>query len=137
VFVAGLYYGPGKAKDVNLLLADFGDEIVKLKTSGFDFEGNTIRVSVVRMICDAPTNSLVLNIKTHNSFYGCRKWICKGKWSVSVTKLNKARSGERVTYPDLNAPLRTNVSFRQRRHRNHHNEIRKALDLSLRTLLKT
>ncbi|KZR95653.1 Uncharacterized protein APZ42_010497, partial [Daphnia magna] len=120
VFVVGLYHGPGKPKDVNQYLADFRDEIVKLKSSGFDFQGKTILVSVVGMTWDAPATSFILNIKSHNSFYACRKCTCKGNWSASVTKANKAKSGGRVTFPDLNSPSRTDLSFRQRRHRNHH-----------------
>ncbi len=44
----------------------------------------------------------------------------KMKWSARVTKANKAKSGGRVLFPDFNAPIGTDLSFHQRRIRNHH-----------------
>ncbi|KAK4037534.1 hypothetical protein OUZ56_029566 [Daphnia magna] len=112
----GRYYHSGVEAGLSKVLLAFKD-------MGWDHVfvvGKTILVSVVGMTWDAPATSFILNIKSHNSFYACRKCTCKGNWSASVTKANKAKSGGRVTFPDLNSPSRTDLSFRQRRHRNHH-----------------
>ncbi len=53
------------------------------------------------MCSDAPATTFMLNIATHNAYYGCRK-------------------GGRVTYPDVNASLRTDLSFHNRFQIRHH-----------------
>ena len=62
VLVAGIYYGKKKPADINLHLAPFRDDICQLVTSGIDFQGKTIRVSVSGMSSDSPATTFVLNI---------------------------------------------------------------------------
>nr|CAH0099881.1 unnamed protein product [Daphnia galeata] len=110
-FAAGIYQGRGKPADVNVYLKFFAADIHHLKISGLQFEGQKINVSVCGMSSDAPAMAYILNIKGHNAFYGCR--IC--------TTRELSSGLEEVTFPEINAPLRSDSSFRKRENIQHHN----------------
>lgn len=80
MFVAGIYHGRGKPKDVNQFLAPFRDEYIRLKINGLNFDGKNISVSIKGMSCDAPATTFLMNIASHNAYYGCRKCTSKGVW---------------------------------------------------------
>ena len=87
------------------------------------FNGKIVKVSISGLCSDAPATSFVLNIAPHNAYYGCRKCTTKGLWvSNLITCHTQPKTGGRVTYPELDAPLRTDVSFRQRLQIQHHNK---------------
>lgn len=72
--------------------------------------------------CDAPATSFMLNIKTHSAYYACRKCINRGLWVGNIiSHHSQAKTAGRVTYPELDAPLRTDNSFRKRLQNKHHN----------------
>lgn len=48
--------------------------------------GTRVAVSVTGMSCDAPATTFLLNIATHNAYYGCRKCTTKGSWVRNVYK---------------------------------------------------
>lgn len=120
IFVAGIYHGEGKPKDVNVFLSAFRDEIVAIKSNGIFFQGHTIRVAINGMSCDAPATAFILNIKKHNAFNGSHKCTTKGEWTPTICKRTHLRSGGRVTYREMHAPLRSDQSFRDRHDLNHH-----------------
>lgn len=122
VFVGGIYHGPGKPNDCNLFLKPFRDDIVELQRDGIMFNGATLEVKIAAMSSDSPATSFVLNIKQHGAYYGCRKCEIKGVWVHNVITSNtQAKTAGRVTYPQKDAPLRTDLSFRARRQPGHHN----------------
>jgi len=137
VFVAGIYHGAKKPQDINAFLAFFKEDIVKLnKTGGIVFNGkiviSVVKVSISGLCSDAPATSFALNIAPHNAYYGCSKCTTKGLWvSNLITCHTHPKIGGRFTYPELDAPLRTDVSFRQRLQIQHHNKD------SRRSILKT
>lgn len=104
-----------------MYLKFFAADIHHLKRSGLQFEGQTINVSVCGMSSDAPATAYILNIKGHNAFHGCRICTTRGSWTPTISKRTNARSGGRVTFPDINAPLRSESSFRKRENIQHHN----------------
>ena len=104
-----------------MYLKFFAADIHHLKRSGLQFEGQTINVSVCGMSSDAPATAYILNIKGHNAFHGCRICTTRGSWTPTISKRTNARSGGRVTFPDINAPLRSDSSFRKRENIQHHN----------------
>ncbi|XP_046640273.1 uncharacterized protein LOC124323154 [Daphnia pulicaria] len=122
VFGAGIYQGRGKPADVNVYLKFFAADIHQLRRSGLQFEGQTITVSVCGMSSDAPATAYILNIKGHNAFHGCRICTTRGSWTPTISKRTNARSGGRVTFPEINAPLRSDSSFRKRENIQHHNK---------------
>lgn len=53
----------------------------------------------------------------------CRKCFTRGIWvSNSITHHSQAKTGGRVTYPEIEAPLRTDLSFRNRLQVAHHHK---------------
>jgi hypothetical protein len=99
----------------------FATDIHHLKRSGLQFEGQTINVSICGMSSDAPATAYILNIKGHNAFHGCRICTTRGSWTPTISKRTSARSGGRVTFPGINAPLRSDSSFRKRENIQNHN----------------
>jgi len=120
VFVAGIYHGQSKPLDVNQFLAAFVGDILTLRENGIDFKGGKIPVRIVGMSSDAPATCFVMNITNHGGYYGCRKCTTKGVWTQSAAATSRGRNGGRVTFPEIDAPLRTDYSFRQRIQSLHH-----------------
>lgn len=80
-------------------------------------------MSVSGLCSDAPATSFALNIAAHNAYCGCRKCTTVGLWVGNrITCHTQAKTGGRVTYPELDAPLRTDRSFRDRLQPKHHNK---------------
>lgn len=121
ILVSGIYHGPKKPKDVNQYLKAFRDNVVNLKATGIPFEEGTVHVAVKGIVCDAPATTFLKNIMTHDAYYGCRKCVTRGIWvSNVVTHHSQPKTGGRVTYPECNADLRTDLLFRNRIQLKHH-----------------
>lgn len=58
---------------MNKYLAAFRDDIRQLNQSGIEYGGKTIRVFICGMSSDSPATTFVLNVTTHNAYYGCQK----------------------------------------------------------------
>ena len=95
-----------------------------LKSNGLIFQGTRVAVSVTGMSSDAPATTFLLNIATHNAYFSCRKCTTKGCWVRNLSKDLATVRGGRVTYPDINATLRTDCSFRNRVQIKHHHKNR-------------
>ncbi len=123
VYVAGIYHGVKKPSNINDFLSAFRDDVVRLRDVGFEFRGKMIKVVVSCICCDAPATTFMLNITTHNAYYGCRKCTTRGLWVTNViTHHTQAKTAGRVTFPEIDAPLRTDESFRNRLQAKHHNK---------------
>lgn len=118
-FPIGIYHGDTKPQCANDYLQLFVSELIKLENEGLLFEDNKISVSVKSFICDAPARAFISCVKGHMAYCGCTKCTCVGEYYTP--NVNK-RNG-RVIYPDLNAPLRTDSSFRQQLQKDHHNSV--------------
>ena len=114
-FDIGFYHGHAKPDDVNTYLKHFCDEILQLINEGFEFKGCHIKIKVESFCCDAPACSFIKNVKPCGAYYGCMKCEAEG-----VYVWNKSGKGGRVTYPGIDAILRTDESFRDRDQIHHH-----------------
>jgi hypothetical protein len=96
-------------------------EAQELEQNGFSFKGKHYQFKLSAFACDTPARSLTLNIKGHTGYFGCPKCIQQGDYEG------------RVVFLERNAPLRTNESFRNRIHEDHHNgdSILELLDLDM------
>lgn len=109
-FVAGLYYGTGKPKDINEFLNPFVDEVLPLLESGITINGHKLTITIRCFICDTPARSFIKGVVNFNAKYGCIKCTTKGRYShISGT----------MTYPQLNAPKRTDQKFRMMEYADH------------------
>ncbi|XP_032790823.2 uncharacterized protein LOC116927889 [Daphnia magna] len=123
IVVGGIYHGAKKPADINQYLARFRDDILRLRATGLEFRGKKVEVVLTAICCDTPATTFVMSIATHNAYYGCRKCTTRGTWVGNIiTSSSQAKTAGRVTYSELDAPLRTDESFRTRAQLKHHNK---------------
>ncbi|XP_071111468.1 uncharacterized protein [Haliotis cracherodii] len=79
-----------------------------LERDGFDYLGTTIEVVLSCVICDTPARAFVKAVKGHSGYYGCDKCTQSGIY------INK------MTFPEINAALRTDIKFDEMRDEEHH-----------------
>lgn len=89
-------------------MAEFVTELKELTLNGIEINGKQTSIIVDGFIMDAPATASILYVNPFNSYDGCRKCSVYGKF---LTK---------VVFLDMDAPLRTDYSFRQRSCPNHH-----------------
>lgn len=106
-FVCAVYCGRGKPP-ADEFLADFVDELKPLVTHGFTHEGRFHQVKISCFVCDAPAKALIKGVQVHSGYHSCCYCTTKGKWKG------------RVVFPQTNAPLRTDESFRAMEDKHHH-----------------
>lgn len=100
-FPIGIYYGKSKPDTPKMFLRYFIDDLKSVMDNGVIYKETTVSVDLSFIICDAPAKSFILGVKGHNAYFGCTKCITEGNYI-----------NNRVTYPETNARLRTNLEFR-------------------------
>lgn len=105
----------GKPKNFNNFLSRFVEEANGLITNGLEFHNRRIAVEFHAFVCDAPALASIKYIKTHSGYYSCTKCVTEGLYVPNVNK-----RGGRVTFPEMNAPLRDDLSFRRQYQEEHH-----------------
>ncbi|XP_048107324.1 uncharacterized protein LOC125299879 [Alosa alosa] len=108
-FVIALYLGSKKPANVNLFLETFVNEYGKLKLEGVDVIGKCVDIQISNFVCDASAQAFVKNIKAHNAYHGCEKCTQEGTWAEN-----------RMTFPEVDSPLRTDASFINKEDEFHH-----------------
>lgn len=108
-FIVGVYHGYQKPEDSNEFLKYFTEEFSDISKTGLIIESKKITVNINAFICDAPAKAFVTCTKGHNAYFGCGKCSQEGEYVE-----------HRVTFPEMNAPLRTDESFRLRLNEEHH-----------------
>lgn len=109
-FPIGIYYGQCKALDHNAFLQQFVSDLKVALQQGITIGNKVIRVELAAIICDAPAKSYILGIKGHSGYFSCPKCTTEGDYKR-----------ERVCFPEIDAPLRTDASFRNAEQEEHHN----------------
>lgn len=109
IFLIGAYHGYKKPTNATDLLQEFCEEYRILHTEGILFKNKKYLVTIRAVICDAPAKSFVTATKGHNAYFGCGKCWCEGDY------LN-----HRMVFLDEDAPLRTDINFRNRDNEDHH-----------------
>lgn len=100
VFPIGIYCGPGKPKSCTEYLKEFVEEAKMLISQGLNFNHRVISVRIKGFIMDTPAKSFLLNTKGHTGYSFCTKCTDYGVWLKN-----------RMTFPELNAPLRSHEAF--------------------------
>jgi len=114
-FEIGLYHGKTKPSNFNDFLREFVLEANQLVENGLEFKGKIIRVEIHCFTCDAPALASIKFIKQHGGFCACTKCEVNGLFVH-----NAIGRGGRVTYPEVNAPLRSHESFVEQAQPEHH-----------------
>lgn len=106
----GIYYGISKPKSATEFLDPFINELLPILESGLAINGHLVSVKIRCFICDSPARSFIKGVINFNGKHGCLKCTTKGIYShVACT----------VVYPQIDAPPRTNVQFRQKEYPEH------------------
>ncbi|KAL3193868.1 hypothetical protein MRX96_000155 [Rhipicephalus microplus] len=100
LFFVSAYCGAGKPPCLEDYLRPFVQEVTKLTSEGLSIGDIHVHVRIKAMVVDAPTRSYIKCIVGHTGYYACERCIQKGK-----------HVGNRVTFPRLHAPARTDASF--------------------------
>ncbi|KAM7286796.1 uncharacterized protein ISCGN_003897 [Ixodes scapularis] len=108
-FPVGVYHGQCKALQSNVFLSPFVSDLKGVLSEGVAIGNRVFRVQVGAIICDAPAKSYILGTKGHSGYFSCSKCTTEGEFVRG-----------RMCFPDLDAPLRTNASFRRAEQEDHH-----------------
>lgn len=109
IFVIGNFHGHSKPVDSEQFLKKFIEDGFDKIKNGIIFNGMKYYIKFRAFICDAPARSFVLQIKGHSGYSACTKCSTKGTYVLN-----------RVTFPEVNATLRTDQTFSNRDDKNHH-----------------
>lgn len=73
------------------------------------FDDKNIELKIRSIVCDAPARNSCLATKSHNGYFGCGRCTQEGSYI-----------NHRMTFPVINAPKRSNISFRTKSQIEHH-----------------
>ncbi len=108
-FIVGLFSGNKKPGNSDEFLRDFVNEMKDLQLNGMHYNGLVYKVIVSAFVCDAPARAFIKKIKPHNAYHSCEKCTTRGEYEVN-----------KVILPSVDAPLRTNESFKDMADEDHH-----------------
>ncbi|EFN72440.1 hypothetical protein EAG_00337, partial [Camponotus floridanus] len=118
-FVIAIYFGTSDPSDIEEFLQDFVNEAKNLINNGYVRNQRTYDFFIRHYILDAPARELIKCCIGHNAYASCEKCTVWGE-----------RSDNRQTYVDLDAPLRTNESFKNQTQSHHHKGVSPLLRLN-------
>lgn len=108
-FVIGVYHGLSKPDKCDEFLEEFILEYKNLNSTGFEYNQRQFTVTIRAVICDSPARAFVTHTKGHNGYYGCGKCVQEGDYA-----------NHRMRFLEIEAPLRSDDSFRNRLNEEHH-----------------
>ncbi|KAG1693759.1 hypothetical protein GQR58_006991 [Nymphon striatum] len=109
-FPIGIFSGDSKPSSIKDFLQNFVDEMIILRDTGIKIPetDHSIRVEISCVICDTPARAFVKQTKGHSGYSGCDKCSQRGLWKG------------KMTFPDTNAALRTDLQFNKMTFEEHH-----------------
>lgn len=113
VFVIGVYHGYSKPMCSDSFLTKFVEEIQDLhNTGGISFKDSTVKIHIRTIVCDSPAKSFLLQVEGHSGYFGCTKCKIKGEYK-----------NQRVVFPEVDQPLRSDLSFKTRQQVEYHKNV--------------
>lgn len=119
-FPVGIYHGENKPTNSNMFLLRFIEEMKILQKEGLNFNGRIVKVSISKILCDAPAKSFILCIKNFNFYQNCTKYYAEGQFQKN-----------RMTFAEFNSKLRTNEEFYSQADEDYHKETSLLCDLKI------
>ncbi|KAK3931426.1 Halomucin [Frankliniella fusca] len=107
-FIIGVWCGKG-SPPLEDFLDKFHLEIIQYQEAGLNYNGRMYPFRIRHFICDALARQLVKSITSHNDFHGCEKCTVRG-----------IRYRQRTVFLNLDAALRSDNDFLNRRDELHH-----------------
>lgn len=121
VLPVGVYHG--KLKKPNCITTFLERFIIEIKTillNGICVNNKTFIFNISQVVCDAPAKAFILNVKSHNGYNSCNSCTTEGSFI-----------NNRMCFDEINAPLRTNESFRLRKDDEYHKGLSPLEDLPI------
>ncbi|XP_028281085.1 uncharacterized protein LOC114448365 [Parambassis ranga] len=106
--VIALFCGNSKPNCLTDYLRDLVHELEEL-SKGFVLHGKQCFIKLTSVVCDTPARAFIKGTKTHTGYSGCDKCIQKGLYLK-----------HRMTFPEVNSPCRSDLSFEQMSDKEHH-----------------
>jgi len=98
----GIFQGLTKPLSVTEYFHPFLLDISILLDSGLCVNDRIFKFEIGHIVCDSPAKVFLLNVKGHNGYFSYSSCIQEGRYLQN-----------RMTFPDIDAPLRSNESFRK------------------------
>lgn len=110
-FIIGIFSGTSKPNNLDEFSREFLNEYRELNTNGLHFGEKIVYIDIHSVICDAPARAFVKCVKSYSGYHGCDKCTQEGEWKG------------KITFPETNAPLRTDASFLCMADEDHHKAV--------------
>lgn len=108
-FIIGVYHSMCKPNNANEFLLDFVNDFTLLSQTGIIVSNKKYTITLNAILCDAPAKSFITYTKGHTGYFSCTKCIQEGDFVKN-----------RVVFPEIHNTLRTNDTFKNRIHIEHH-----------------
>jgi len=108
-FIISIYHGMCKPNDANDFLLDFVNDFILLSSTGIIVSNKKYTITLNAILCDAPAKSFITYTKGHTGYFSCSKCIQEGDFVRN-----------RVVFSEIHNMLRTNDTFKNRIHVEHH-----------------
>jgi len=108
-FVVGMFSGKEKPGSASEFLASFVEEACMLIKNGLTVDQHTIKITIHSFVCDAPARAFIKGIKSHSGYSSCEKCTVRGEYHTN-----------KVIFPSVDCPLRTDESFDAMADEDHH-----------------
>lgn len=108
-FVAAIFYGDSKPNDVTQFLFDFVQECKTLMHDGLIIQMKTYSFQIFAVVADRQARAYIKSIIGPTEFCACERCEVEGN------TVDRKR-----VYPEINCPLRTKASFKDKRQEHHH-----------------
>lgn len=112
VIPIGIFHGFQKPKSIEEYLNTFIIDLLEVIDNGLNVNETLFTLTISNISCDAPAKAFLLNVKSHNAYFGCTSCTEEGIYLE-----------HRMTYPGLDSPLRTDESFRNQTDDDYHKGI--------------
>jgi len=109
VIPISIFHGFQKPLSIEEFLNPFIIDLLEVLDNGLSVNGLIFNANISNISCDSPAKAFLLNVKGHNAYFGCT--LCIEERSYMK---------HRMTSPGLDAPLRTDESFRSKRDEDYH-----------------
>lgn len=96
------------------------NEMKNILSNGIIINNKILNFKLVQIVCDAPVKAFILNVKGHNAYHGCNSCTVEGDFIHN-----------RMAYLNMNAPLSTDSSFREKSDEFYHKDISPLEDLPI------
>ncbi|XP_061512562.1 uncharacterized protein LOC133393115 [Anopheles gambiae] len=102
--IAAIFCGLKKPESVEEYLNPLVNELNLLHDNGITIKGSHITIKLEAIVADTPARAFIKGVKGHTGYASCLKCTAKGVYN---------KKSKTMTFPGINAPLRTHKGFEE------------------------